>query len=182
MPRELRHHRRSSRGPALERCAWAIWNKSGWELGDYDGCFVIHAESEAGEDLDEYTDIRVDDPEALDKLHKHFRSWYECFDIDDHVRLWLEAKENGVAGVPDVVTLVDDARSIKTTLDKVDWALTCVLKDQQRREWRAVRAGSGAWRRRSPLDEAIEESVRDTMQEGALESPIACNEVTGEVR
>ncbi len=41
------------------------------------------------------------------------------FDINDHVYMWLDAKRNGVSGVPDVVTLVEDAKAIQEMLDDI---------------------------------------------------------------
>lgn len=39
------------------------------------------------------------------------------FDIEEHVLMWLEAKRNGDSTVPDVVTLVDDARAIEKMIE-----------------------------------------------------------------
>lgn len=38
---------------------------------------------------------------------------YEEFDIDDHVRMWLEAKANGMRDVPNARVLVKDAEDIE---------------------------------------------------------------------
>ena len=41
------------------------------------------------------------------------------FDVDEHVEMWVEAKHNGVRGVPSVVELVDDAREIAAMLESL---------------------------------------------------------------
>lgn len=41
----------------------------------------------------------------------------ESFDIDEFVRGWLNAKQHGANGVPDAVTLVRDAESMKEMFD-----------------------------------------------------------------
>lgn len=51
----------------------------------------------------------------------------ECaadFDVDEHIAMWIEAKRNGVGGVPDARTLVHDAEKIKGMLDTIDEKLT----------------------------------------------------------
>lgn len=40
------------------------------------------------------------------------RNYYNDFDVDDFVSMWLEAKGNGVPGVPGAVELVKDAQEI----------------------------------------------------------------------
>lgn len=43
------------------------------------------------------------------------------FDVDEHVEMWLEARQNGTAGVPPARILVHDAEDIeKMLLDLVD--------------------------------------------------------------
>lgn len=38
------------------------------------------------------------------------------FDVDEHVEMWVEAKKNGVSGVPSISDLVDDAKDIRDML------------------------------------------------------------------
>lgn len=58
-----------------------------------------------------------------DDLKTEIVKAYYDFDVDEHVEMWIEAKRNGVSGVPDVVTLVDDARAIQDMLDEFCGAL-----------------------------------------------------------
>ena len=44
--------------------------------------------------------------ELIESLYNEVTQVYECFDIEENVRLMLEAKANGFSGVPGVVDLV----------------------------------------------------------------------------
>ena len=44
--------------------------------------------------------------ELIENLYTEVTNAYECFDIEENVRLMLEAKANGFRGVPGVVDLV----------------------------------------------------------------------------
>lgn len=50
------------------------------------------------------------------------------FDLNDHVAMWLDAKRNGVSGVPDVTELVEDAHAIKDMLYELANALRNNIK------------------------------------------------------
>ena len=45
------------------------------------------------------------------------------FDIDEHIELWIEAKRNGVKGVPSARELVYDAEAICKMLQELAAAL-----------------------------------------------------------
>lgn len=45
------------------------------------------------------------------------------FDIDEHIELWIEAKRNGVKGVPSTRELVYDAEAIDKMLQELAAAL-----------------------------------------------------------
>ena len=45
------------------------------------------------------------------------------FDIDEHIEMWVEAKQEGVAGVPSIRRLVEDAEDIQEMLDKLSYEL-----------------------------------------------------------
>ncbi len=47
------------------------------------------------------------------------QDYYDNFDIDSEVYMWLEAKQNGVSGVPNVVELVEEEKTIEDTLYKL---------------------------------------------------------------
>ena len=79
-----------------------------WNI-DYDGEFIsLENWSPAGENL-----IIEFNCNSKKDFIDEIKSTYENFDVEDHVRMWLNAKRGGTQGVPDVVTLVDDAREIE---------------------------------------------------------------------
>lgn len=53
------------------------------------------------------------------------------FDPDDHIEMWVEARKNGVSGVPSIRELVKDADDINDMIEKLSDALRDVMN-----EWR----------------------------------------------
>lgn len=45
--------------------------------------------------------------------------YYENFDPNEHVEMWIEAKKNGYKGVPNIRTLVFDADKIDEKLENL---------------------------------------------------------------
>ena len=80
-----------------------------WEFAKY---------SPAGEDF-------VFSVEAKDDkgVWREVRVYANYFDPEDHVVMWVEAKRNGVEGVPNVRQLVEDADAIEKMLDELAEAL-----------------------------------------------------------
>lgn len=87
-----------------------------------DGSVEFEKYSPAGEDFVFYANS--------DSLARDVRLYAEDFDIEDHVRMWLNAKENGVGGVPGVVELVDDARDIEEMLGELADALEDLIIEE----------------------------------------------------
>lgn len=80
-----------------------------WNIEDEgDGSLRFSQESPAGEDFS----FSV----SSDDLIRQVQEYANDFDISEHVTMWLEARGR-VSGVPDVVTLVDDAKEIQVMLD-----------------------------------------------------------------
>jgi hypothetical protein len=63
--------------------------------------------------------VEVHDPKSPYDVYVALNDEYECFDVDEHVMDWLEAKRNGVSGVPGVRALVEDAEMIERKLDEL---------------------------------------------------------------
>lgn len=70
--------------------------------------------SPAGEDISFSVNFNANKLpcEQIQEIIDDLDSYYECFDTEEHVTMLLEAKNNGLAGVPDVETLVKDAKEI----------------------------------------------------------------------
>lgn len=54
-----------------------------------------------------------------ENLKDFFKKEYENFNEEEHIIAWLEAKKNGVKGVPGIFTLVDNAEYIKDMLENL---------------------------------------------------------------
>ena len=70
--------------------------------------------------IETYVDFEIESPAGeeviLSEFYKRFDDIpvkvyerYQDFDVDDQVKMWLEAKNSGVAGVPSARVLVEDA-------------------------------------------------------------------------
>lgn len=80
-----------------------------WNIEDEgDGSLRFSQESPAGEDFSFIV--------SSDDLIRQVQEYANDFDISEHVAMWLEARGR-VSGVPDAVTLVDDAKEIQAMLD-----------------------------------------------------------------
>lgn len=83
-----------------------------WEVVEYDdGMVDFRKYSPAGEDFN----FTVNAKEAA----KEICEYYNCFDVDEHIEMWIEARENGVRGVPSTRRLVEDAEDISEMLKEL---------------------------------------------------------------
>lgn len=90
----------------LEELNWCI-------LGDGKGTEIeIENCSPAGEDLIEQIDLTKPIKEQVWEI-------YNDFDEDEHVEMWVEARRNGVNGVPSIRELVQDADEIKRMYEEL---------------------------------------------------------------
>lgn len=91
-----------------EELGWSVdWQTQEYPKGKIEKMVEFGRESSAGEDFSFcvfYDTLR-------DIAHELYAQW-QNFDIEEHVKMWLDAKSNGVGGVPDIVTLVKDAQEI----------------------------------------------------------------------
>lgn len=94
-----------------------ILEKQDWRVCDYtdDGRVEIEKYSPAGEDFILCVDVE-NFPDAV-------AEYYDNFDIDEHIEMWVEAKRNGTGGVPSVRRLAIDAEAIDDMLKELAYAL-----------------------------------------------------------
>lgn len=105
-----------------EQLEWSI-TKEG------DNEFCVSKFSPAGEDFG--FDVICDGSfaEFADKITE----CYEDFDVDDHIEMWIEAKRNGVSGVPSTRQLVKDAEDIDDMLRQLSDRFD--LKVEEMEDW-----------------------------------------------
>lgn len=84
----------------------------GWNVSEYDTYYEFENWSPAGEDLVETYDKDRDIIEWAGDL-------VDNFDVDDHVAMWIEAKQNGMGGVPSIRCLLNDAEKIEQMYNEV---------------------------------------------------------------
>lgn len=73
----------------------------------------------AGEDFS-FT-VSGDSPE---NMIEEIKSYSANFDTEEHIAGWIEAKRNGVSGVPSIKELVEDADAIENMLRELAEAVT----------------------------------------------------------
>jgi len=89
----------------------------GWAVSSYtdDGRVELEKYSPAGEDF--LMCVEVENfPDAV-------MEYYEDFDVDEHIEMWIEARKHGTRGVPSPRELVKDAEDIDKMLQELADAL-----------------------------------------------------------
>ena len=101
----------------LEQKYLDVLDKLEWRVWDYtdDGRVELGKGSPAGEDFSICVEVE-NFPEKVDEYAYNF-------DIDEHIEMWIEARKNGVSGVPSTRELVKDAENIQKMLDELADAL-----------------------------------------------------------
>jgi len=91
-----------------EELGWSVdWQTQEHPNGKTEKIVEFSQESPAGEDFSFCVFY-----DALPDIANELYTWWQNFDIEEHVKMWLEAKSNGGGGVPDIGTLVEDAKAI----------------------------------------------------------------------
>lgn len=102
-----------------------ILEKREWSVCDYtdDGRVELEWYSPAGEDFIVCVKVENFPDEILD--------YSDSFDPDEHIAMWIEAKQNGTKGVPGARQIVHDAEEIEKELDE----LAFELQEAERKLW-----------------------------------------------
>lgn len=97
--------------PELRQEYLDILEKREWSVSSYtdDGRVEIEWYSPAGEDFIICVGVEKFPDEVLD--------YSDSFDVDEHIAMWIEAKQNGTQGVPGARQIVHDAEDIAKELD-----------------------------------------------------------------
>lgn len=86
-----------------------ICEQLGWNVIEYDKEIELAQYSPAGED---FSIILVCEQNDTKEIISELKDYYESFEPEEHVIEWIDAKKNGVRGIPDLRTLLDDAEQI----------------------------------------------------------------------
>lgn len=103
-----------------------VLEKNDWSVSSYtgDGRVELEKYSPAGEDFFVCLDV--------ENFPKAVREYAADFDIDDHIEMWIEARRNGVSGIPSTRELVKDAEAIDAMLKELAEALfTAELESEE---------------------------------------------------
>lgn len=89
-----------------------IAEQLGWTVEECDGETAYFSQySPAGEDFG--FDVSIENAAG------EINAYYEHFDIDEHVGMWIDAKRNGTSGIPSIRELCDDAEEIGKMLEQL---------------------------------------------------------------
>lgn len=98
-----------------------IAERLGWEVDERDdGTVELRNYSPAGEDIS----FTVNTKEAAKEIYEY----YDGFDVDEHIEMWIEARKSGVPGVPSTRQLVQDAEDISEMLKELADAVISAQK------------------------------------------------------
>lgn len=78
--------------------------------------------SPAGEDFSMIIDFKEKD--QAKSFKENLQMYYEDFDVDEHIEMWIEARHNGISGVPSTRELVKDAEAIENMILELCEALS----------------------------------------------------------
>ena len=92
-----------------------------------DGSYEFEKYSPAGEDF--FFSVSADGPE---ELCREVRRYANEFDTEEHITMWVEAKQSGRSGIPSIRRLVEDADDIDEMLSELADALEDVEEDEER--------------------------------------------------
>ena len=111
--------------PELRQEYLDILEKREWSVSGYtdDGRVELEWWSPAGEDFLVCVNVENFPDEILD--------YSDSFDLDEHIAMWIETKQNGTQGVPNARQLVHDAEEIEKELDE----LAFELQEAERKIW-----------------------------------------------
>ena len=102
-----------------------ICEEQGWGVfEDDDGVVELEKYSPAGEDFS-FT-------ARADHFVEDAKEYAASFDQEEHIEMWIEAKRNGVRGVPFVKELVRDAEAINEMLRELATALQNTQLEDER--------------------------------------------------
>lgn len=83
-----------------------------WKVDEHDdGTVEFRKYSPAGEDFS----FTVNAKEAAKEIYEY----YDGFDVDEHIEMWIEARKSGTPGVPSTRRLVEDAEDISEMLKEL---------------------------------------------------------------
>ena len=86
------------------------WNWDAYIETDNRRTYVeIGQASPAGEDFSMIIDFKEKD--QAKSFKENLQMYYEDFDVDEHIEMWIEARHNGISGVPSTRELVKDTYS-----------------------------------------------------------------------
>ena len=80
-------------------------------VSEENGCIELEKYSPAGEDFIMTVPAK--------SFVREVQEYASDFDVDDHIEMWIEARHNGVQGVPNTRVLVEDADAIQDMLDEL---------------------------------------------------------------
>lgn len=100
-----------------------VYNDGKWDKEITEKYVEFSQFSPAGQDFS--FDVWYDN---LGEIMYKVYEYYQDYDVEEEVLMWLEAKRNGIAGVPDVQTLVHDQEEIEQMILELAEAIKKVTR------------------------------------------------------
>ena len=102
----------------------SVANSLGWTVDRLNDSAIFKRYSPAGEDF--FFSVELENP--VQKICEYA----ESFDENEHIEMWIEARAQGVSGVPTTIELVQDASDIHDMLRELASALQAVESGKKR--------------------------------------------------
>lgn len=97
-----------------------IAEELGWSVYKGDDYIELSFMPEAGEDFS-FTVNNIGD---IDDAEKEIYDYWQDFDSDDHTAMWVEAKQNGVKGVPSIRQILQGSDEIDAKLKELSESIS----------------------------------------------------------
>ena len=102
---------------------------SNWDISKTNSGIEFHQYTNAGEDFS--FEVEGTTP---DEIVKGVEKYFEDFDPEEHVKMWIEAKENGVKGVPSIFALVEDSKDLDKDLEDLAILVSSLVNEELSKE------------------------------------------------
>lgn len=102
----------------------SIAEELGWSVYEEEDCIDLSFMPDAGEDFS----FTVNNIECIGDAAREIYDYWQNFDPDEHTEMWVEAKRNGVRGVPSIRKILEGSDEIDAKLKELSERISDELR------------------------------------------------------